>query len=80
MTTTTASPSGDRPRTQRDQILAHLEQGRPITPMQALRLYGCARLGARIHELREDGYPITRELVHVPTRAGGRTRVARYSL
>ena len=38
--------------TQTDAILAHLERGLPITPLDALRLYGCFRLGARVWELK----------------------------
>lgn len=45
--------------TQNEMILAHLQKGKPITPLQALREYGCLRLGARIFELRRNGYNIT---------------------
>lgn len=44
------------PLTQDDQILAHLQAGQRITPLEALHLYGCFRLAARIHELRQS-YP-----------------------
>ena len=43
---------------QRAQIRAHLEAGRSITPLEALDLYGCYRLGARIHELKGEGLSI----------------------
>ena len=46
---------------QRAQIRAHLEAGRSITPLEALDLYGCFRLGARIHELKGEGLPILSE-------------------
>jgi len=36
-------------------ILGHLARGRSLTPLQALRLFDCLRLGGRIHELRERG-------------------------
>jgi hypothetical protein len=61
------------------QILARLKQGRALTPQEALREVGCFRLGARIHELKEQGWPIQRELVEVEGHHG-HARVARYSL
>ena len=38
---------------QRNNILNHLEENGTITPIEALNLYGCFRLAARIGELRE---------------------------
>jgi len=60
---------------QTDRILAHLQR-EPITPLQALRLYGCLRLGARILDLRSKGYAISTDLIEV----SGKKRVARYTL
>jgi hypothetical protein len=40
------------------QILNHLKR-RPITAIQALELYGCFRLAARIYDLRSAGHNIT---------------------
>lgn len=34
------------------KILSHLKEGRTLSPLQALDLYGCFRLGARIYDLR----------------------------
>jgi len=34
-----------------------------ITPQEALSLFGCFRLAARIDELRQDGIPIRTEMV-----------------
>jgi len=45
-------------KSQKQLILEALESGREITPLDALRDYGCFRLGARIHELRGNGYEI----------------------
>lgn len=47
---------------QSDKILAHL-QNKPITPLEALNLYGCFRLSGRIKDLREEGHPIQTEMV-----------------
>lgn len=49
---------------QTDSILDHLKSGRSITPLEALELYGVFRLGARILDLRREGYDIQTETVH----------------
>lgn len=50
------------PKSQNRQILDYLMRGNEITPIDALNLFGCFRLGARIYDLRAKGYPIQREL------------------
>lgn len=60
---------------QNDQILAHLER-KPITDMQALRLYGVRRLASRIRDLKNDGNFICTEMIAVKKN----TRIARYHL
>ena len=52
--------------THREQIRAHLESGRSITPLDALRDFGCFRLGARIEELRKAGMRIETEMLPDP--------------
>lgn len=66
--------------TQTDHILAHLRAGYSLTPLEAMDLFGCIRLAARIYDLRQDGWPIEDEKVRVPVRGGGTTRVCRYRL
>jgi hypothetical protein len=61
--------------TQNQAILKHLRE-RPITPMAALKLYGCFRLAARVAELRQSGHAIATERVRHPE---GKT-FARYRL
>jgi hypothetical protein len=61
--------------TQIDQILEHLKAGNSITPIDALNMFGCFRLGARIFDLRERGYLIATEY----EKNNGKT-YARYSL
>lgn len=39
-------------------ILYHLHNVGGITPLDALKLYGIFRLGARINDLRNEGYNI----------------------
>lgn len=50
-------------KSQRDEILDHLLLGKPITPLEALEQFGCFRLGARVLELRQDGYDIRTEMI-----------------
>lgn len=44
--------------TQTEQIRAHLQSGRDITPLEALDTYGCFRLASRIAELRAEGLDV----------------------
>ena len=44
--------------TQERQVLVHLATIGEITPMDALKDYGCFRLSARIYRLRNLGVPI----------------------
>ena len=62
--------------TQTQSILLHLKRERGITPLEALRRYGCFRLAARIAELRAAGHDILTQRVEV---RGGKN-VARYRL
>lgn len=55
-------------------ILSHLRKS-PITPLQALKKYGCLRLAARISNLRDKGYKIETVMVDQ-----GDKRFAKYSL
>ena len=64
--------------TQSDAILAHLKSGRPLTPAEALGKFGCARLAARIYDLRQAGYDIRDDLIEVDTQHGGTAHVAAY--
>ena len=43
---------------QSDAILEHLKAGNSITPVDALRDFGCFRLAARIDDLRQRGHDI----------------------
>ena len=64
------------PGSQNSRILGHLAGGRMLTPISALRLFDCLRLGGRIHELRLRGYPIHTEIVEL---SSGK-RIARYRM
>ncbi len=60
---------------QKSRIQAYLSQGKSLTPLQALKLFGTLRLGARILELRADGLKVVSRMIRV-----GDKRVARYSV
>lgn len=47
---------------QSQSILDYLKAGNSLTPLEALRLFGCMRLGARIWDLSKQGYKIKSEL------------------
>lgn len=49
--------------TQSKLILEHMERYDDITPLEALEMYGCLRLSARIWELRKKGYIIETDAV-----------------
>jgi hypothetical protein len=59
----TAGFAGDLklPRQAR-KVLAHLLQGKDLTPLTAIGVYHIYRLAARIHDLREAGYDISTEM------------------
>lgn len=44
--------------TQTEQIRQHLLKHNSITPLEALRRYGCMRLAARIKDLRQEGFSV----------------------
>ena len=44
--------------TQNEQVLKHLLTYEKITSLEAIELYGIMRLGARIYDLKKQGYPI----------------------
>lgn len=61
--------------TQRDRILNHLQRGGSLTPLDALRLYGCLALSQRIGELKRLGNDIETLMI-----AKGRKRYAAYRM
>lgn len=62
--------------TQAAKILEYLQSGHRITPLDALRLFGCFRLGARVWDLRKEGYNIA----SVTKKVGDGKWVAEYFL
>lgn len=60
---------------QADAIALYLESGHELTPLQALEMFGCYRLAARIKDLRKRGVPI-----ETLDRTDGEKRYAAYRL
>lgn len=51
-------------KSQNAMIREYLEAGHSITPIDALNMFGCFRLGARIADLKKQGMDIRTEIVH----------------
>jgi hypothetical protein len=47
-----------------------------LTPIEALEIYGCFRLSARIYELKDHGWPVRCEIKELPN---GK-RIGEYSM
>lgn len=61
---------------QSQAILAYLEAGNTLTPLEALQRFGCLALHSRAAELREHGHVIDCQLIKLPN---GK-RVGQYSI
>ena len=59
---------------QADRILEYMLAGNSITPLEALNLFGCFRLPARIADIKAKGYLVYSEFVTMPNEK----RVKRY--
>lgn len=66
--------------TQTERILNHLRRCGSITPLDALREFGCMRLGARIYDLKKAGYDIESRIESHKNSYGERVSYARYTL
>lgn len=64
----------ERTESQKSRIWAHLQTS-SITPLEALKKYGCFRLGARIADLRNEGKAIRTDMVEIDGK-----RFASYSI
>jgi hypothetical protein len=62
-----------KPESQNALIKGWLLNGHSITQLDALKMFGCFRLSARIANLREEGYDIVTEMVTINDK-----RVANY--
>lgn len=65
---------------QKEKILTHLKRKGFITDVEAYNLYATRRLGARVWDLRAEGYNIRTERVTKKNRFGQYTTFAKYVL
>jgi hypothetical protein len=72
----TTHPDSVAGNSQAGLILRHLQSGATLTALDALDLFGCNRLAARIADLRAKGYRVQSTLIELPN---GK-RVASYAL
>lgn len=65
-----------------NRILDYLRQGRSITSLEALRLFGCMRLASRIHDirLRLDNEGTGEQIIVIKTKTNSGKYVAQYHL
>jgi len=66
--------------TQCQKILEYMKEYGSITPLDALREFGCMRLAARINDLIRKGYSIISETEYSVNRSGDKVHYARYRL
>ncbi len=65
---------------QTDRILQYMRDFGSITQLEAMQDLGCMRLGARIFDLKREGYEIKKETETSKNRYGEDTSYARYRL
>ena len=66
--------------TQTEKILAYIKENGSITPLDALREFGCMRLASRMNEIKKDGYSVKRKMETAKNRKGEPVRYARYTI
>jgi hypothetical protein len=64
--------------TQNQMILEALENGEKLTPMDAIKHFGCTKLSTRIGELKREGHPINGKFVARKNRFGKIVHVQEY--
>ena len=73
-------PKLERKPTQRDKVLAYIKQFGSITSWQAYSDLGVTQLGARIYELKEQGYIFSKTRINTINRLGEKTHYDEYRL
>ena len=67
-------------KSQIDAIQYHLEIYGNITSLEAIELYGCTRLSAKIYDLKKAGFNIVKQMEKGKNRFGRVVSYARYYL
>jgi len=75
-----AAPIEPNAATQCADVLDYIRQRGSITPLVALREFGCMRLAARIYDLRRAGWDITETTQTATNFRGKPVSFSRYSL
>lgn len=60
---TNINPNQASSQSQNKQILAYLKEGKAITALEALKLFGCFRLTSRIYDIERLGVVIKRRYI-----------------
>jgi hypothetical protein len=69
-----------RKASQCDRILAYIKENGSITPLEAIREFGCMRLASRMTDLKRRGYDV-KSIMETSTNKNGETvRFARYTI
>lgn len=66
--------------TQCEKILAYIQENGSITPLDALREFGCMRLASRVNDLKRAGYVIISEMETNQNKYGDTVKYARYRM
>ena len=72
--------AGEQKLTQCEKILQYMAKEGCITPIDAIREFGCMRLASRISDLKKAGFTIHKEMVKAKNRDGETVRFALYKL
>lgn len=65
---------------QAERVLKYMRDFGSIMQLEAMQDLGCMRLGARVYDLKRDGYAIKKEMETSKNRYGEDTSYARYRL
>lgn len=66
--------------TQCDKILAYIREHGSITPLDALREFGCMRLASRMSDLKVRGYNVKSKMETSKNKKGEPVSYARYTI
>ena len=66
--------------TQCQEILEYMKTYGSISPLEAMREFGCMRLAARINDLENQGHNIIHDTDYSLNRKGKKIHFTRYSL
>lgn len=50
-------------KSQTTSILNYMQHGHSLTQLDALKMFGCMRLGARIYDLKQSGYAVVSTMI-----------------